>query len=154
MPVDHDWLKMADFVRYIPTSTGYLMLLHQGDDVLKHLEGLMRAEGVPSATVVGFGFVSLARFGFFDFERDAYDPREFADLEITGLNGSLAWKQGEPSIHAHACGGDAEFKVVGGHVLDLVVGRGSFELSIIVHATELERARDESIGANVLQLRR
>jgi hypothetical protein len=42
--------------------------------------------------------------------------------------------------------------MVGGHVLGLVVGRGSFEVSVTVHPNRLERRLDPDIGANVLQL--
>ncbi|MBD8736252.1 PPC domain-containing DNA-binding protein [Sphingomonas sp. CFBP 13706] len=128
------------------------MVLRQGDDVLARLETLMREEGIPSASISGFGFVASARFGFFDFERGDYDPRKFEDLEIVGFSGTLAWMDGRPSIHAHASGGDREFRVVGGHVLALTVGRGSFEITVTVHADRLQRRIDPSIGAKVLLL--
>jgi uncharacterized protein len=138
--------------RYIATPTGFLMVLRQHDDVLARLRELMHEEEVPSASIAGFGFVATATFGFFDFDRGDYDPRTFTDLEITGLTGTLAWKDGQPAIHAHASGGDRAFRVVGGHVLALVVGRGSFEVTVTVHPHRLDRRRDPDIGADVLQL--
>jgi uncharacterized protein len=138
--------------RSIATPTGHLMVLRQGDDVLAQLEDLMRAHDFASASIAGFGFVAKARFGFFDFDKGDYDPRDFEELEITGLTGTLAWKDGEPSIHAHAAGGDRDFRVVEGHVLALEVGRGSFEITVTVHPTRLERRMEPALGANVLQL--
>jgi predicted DNA-binding protein with PD1-like motif len=143
---------MSGHVRHIATPSGFLMVLRQGDDVLARLEQLMIAEEIPSASISGFGFVEEARFGFFDFDRGDYDPRDFKNLEITGLAGTLAWIEDKPSIHAHASGGDREFGVVGGHVLGLVVGRGSFEITVTVHSQRLVRAVDPKIGAKVLQL--
>ncbi len=143
---------MAEPKRSIATPTGFLIVLRQGDDVLARLADLMRDEKIPSASLTGFGFVAKARFGFFDFERGDYDPQEFEELEITGLTGTLAWKDGEPAVHAHASGGDRSFRLVGGHVLGLVVGRGSFEITVIVHPDRLERRLETEIGANVLQL--
>jgi len=128
------------------------MILRQGDDVLARLEELMFAEDMPSASVTGFGFAGQARFGFFDFDRGDYDPRDFEDLEITGLTGTLAWMDGEPSIHVHASDGDRDFSVVGGHLLGLTVGRGSFEITITVHPHRLQRAFEPAIGAKILQL--
>jgi uncharacterized protein len=138
--------------RYIAVRNGFLMVLRQGDDVFARLEALMRDEQIASASIWGFGFVGTARFGFFDFARGDYDPKEFADLEITGLTGTLAWKDAKPAIHAHATGAGRDFQAVGGHVLALVVGRGSFELTVNVYDQRLERRFDEGIGANVLQL--
>jgi hypothetical protein len=37
-------------------------------------------------------------------------------------------------------------------VLDLIVGRGSFEITIIEHPHRLERAMEPALGAKVLQL--
>jgi predicted DNA-binding protein with PD1-like motif len=138
--------------RHIAVTGGFLMVLRQGDDVFASLEALMRDEGIASASIRGFGFVRTAGFGYFDFARGDYEPREFADLEITGLTGTLAWKDAKPAIHAHATGAGRDFTAVGGHVLGLVVGRGSFELTVNVYEQRLERRFEEDIGANVLQL--
>jgi predicted DNA-binding protein with PD1-like motif len=143
---------MVEHTRQLATPTGFTMVLRQGDDVFARLSALMVAEDIPSATIIGFGFAAEARFGFFDFERGDYAPRDYEELEITGLTGSLAWTGDEPAIHAHASGGDRGFGLVGGHVLALRVGRGSFEITVIVHPQRLQRTFDAVIGAKVLQL--
>jgi predicted DNA-binding protein with PD1-like motif len=144
---------MGDPVRHLAIPAGFLMVLQQGDDVLARLEALMRAEDIPSASINGFGFAGQVRFGFFDFDRRDYDPREFEDLEIAGLTGTMAWMDGEPSLHVHASGGDRTGLAVVGHVLELTVGRGSFEITIIVHPHRLRREVGPAVGAKVLQLR-
>lgn len=143
---------MSDARRYIATPTGYLMVLREGDDVIACLEAITQAEDIPSASISGFGFVEKARFGFFNHGKGAYDPGDFRRLEITNLNGTLAWKDGRPSVHAHASGGDVLFGVVGGHALALTVGKGSFEITVIVHSERLERRVELSVGGNVLHL--
>jgi len=143
---------MTEIKRHIAVPNGFLMVFRQGDDVYPCIEAIMREERIPSASMAGFGFVAEARFGYFNFERGDYDAQTFRELEITGLIGTLAWKDGKPSIHAHATGGDRQFRMAGGHVLGLVVGRGSFELSVAVHPQRLERRLEPDIGANVLQL--
>ena len=128
------------------------MVLRQGDDVLGELAALAANNRIPAATFFGLGFVAEARFGFFDFEIKDYVPRSYHDLEMASFTGSLAWKGGQPSVHAHGMGCDRSFGAVGGHVLGLTVGRGSFEITVLVHERRLERAMDAAIGANVLQL--
>lgn len=145
--------KLTGAHRYVPIPAGFLMVLREGDDVLACLKALIEAEDIPSASISGFGFVAEARFGFFDHDRGDYDPGEFRNLEITGMTGTLAWKDGAPSIHAHASGGDRDFRMVGGHVLGLTVGRGSFEITVTMHPLRLERRVDPQVGGNVLQLR-
>lgn len=51
--------------RYTKTPSGYLMVLRQGDDILKKLEEFAIAEKIPSANFTGMGFVNI-QFGFFD----------------------------------------------------------------------------------------
>jgi hypothetical protein len=128
------------------------MVLRQGDNVFAQLEALMRGEMIPSACISGLGFAGGVTFGFLDYEKKEYRPKAMCDVELTNLTGTLAWKDGEPSIHAHGTAGDDSFLTFGGHLLALKVGRGSLEVIVTVIPTRLERAVDPGIGANVLQL--
>lgn len=143
---------MTEHARYVATPTGFLMVLRQGDDVLGHLETLMRSERIASASISGFGFAGRTRFGFFDFDRGEYEPKDFFDLEIAALIGTLAWSGSDPAIHAHASGTDRSFHAVGGHLLVLTVGRGSFEIAVNTIPLRLERSIEPDLGAKVLQL--
>ncbi|MBB4840898.1 putative DNA-binding protein with PD1-like motif [Sphingomonas kyeonggiensis] len=143
---------MSEPKRVVPVPGGFLMVLRQGDDVFEHLESLMIEADIPAASIRGFGFAGSIRFGFFDFGRRDYDPRDFTDVEVTGLTGTLAWKDGKPAVHAHATAAGRDFQAVGGHLLGLAVGRGSIEMTITVHDQRLERHFEEDIGANVLRL--
>ncbi len=143
---------MTEQKRHIPTPSGFLMVLRQGDDVFERLEDLMRGESIPFATIVGFGFLHKVTFGFFDFETKEYRPKTLEDVELTNLTGTLAWKDGEPAIHAHGTACDATFQAFGGHLLALEVGRGSLELNVQTNPIRLERAVDIDIGANILQI--
>lgn len=143
---------MSAAAKTLRTPSGHLMVLTEGDDLFAQLEALALRENIPSASFTGFGFAGKVRFGFFDFDKRDYDPGTFEDHEMTGINGTLAWKDGKPSVHAHGVGGGPDFRVVGGHLLALTVGRGSLEVTITVHDTRLERREEPSIGANILRL--
>ncbi|MEJ8850523.1 PPC domain-containing DNA-binding protein [Variovorax rhizosphaerae] len=138
--------------KYVKTPTGYLMVLRNGDDVVAHLERLAVVEKIPSASFVGIGFMREAKFGFYDFSRKAFDPKTFKDVEIANLTGTIAWKEGKPSIHAHGLVTDGSFAASGGHLLGLTVGTGSSEITVILHPEKYERFVDPLIGANVLGL--
>jgi predicted DNA-binding protein with PD1-like motif len=143
---------MTEQKRYIPTPSGFLMVLRQGDDAVARLTALAEAEAIPAASLSGFGFAGSVTFGFFDFATAQYRPREWRDVEIASLTGSLAWRDGHPALHAHGVASDAEFRCFGGHLLGLVVGRGSLELTITLLPGWLQRAVEPEIGAAVLQL--
>ena len=135
--------------RYIKVPEGYLMVLLQGDDILKQLETFAIAEKIPSANFTGMGFVNMT-FGFFDFSKKKFDPKEFRDMELASMNGTIAWQKGKPSIHAHGVVTDKSFQAFGGHILGGTVGTGSVEIMILVHDQALERKHEAYIGANVL----
>jgi predicted DNA-binding protein with PD1-like motif len=138
--------------KYIKTPTGFLMVLNQGDSLMPYLETLMIKENIPSATVTGIGFVN-AVFGFYNRQTKEYDPKTFNDVELASMNGSAAWQNGKPSLHLHGVVTDRNFQAFGGHLLAAIVGTGSLEITITVHNKKLERKIDESIGANVLQVK-
>jgi predicted DNA-binding protein with PD1-like motif len=138
--------------RYVKTPTGYLMVLRRGDDVIASIEKLADAEKIPSASLTGIGFLSDVTFGFYDFGKKQFDPKPFKDVEMAGMTGSIAWKDGKPSVHAHATVAGRDFAAAGGHVLSATVGTGSVEITVIAHDKRLERKVDPDVGANVLQL--
>ena len=138
--------------RYIKTAYGYLMVLREGDDVLANIENLATEKQIPSANFTGIGFASDATFGFYDFTAKKFNPKTFNKVEMGSLTGSIAWKEGKPSVHIHGVATDDKFNAYGGHILALKVGTGSMEIYITIHSEKLERKLEQPLGANVLQL--
>lgn len=138
--------------RDVKTPTGFLLVLRQGDNVIDRLEKLAARENLPSASFVGIGFLREVTFGFYDFGKKSFLPKTFNEVEITTLTGSIAWKDGKPSIHAHAAVSGRDFQAVGGHVLAGEVGTGSAEITVIVHDKQLQRALDPQLGVNILDV--
>jgi len=137
--------------RYIRVPAGYLMVLRQGDDIFEQLETLAMKEKIKSANFTGMGFVN-ARFGFFNKETKEYDPREFSEVEMASMNGSVAWQKEKVSLHVHGVVTDKSFQAFGGHMLAATVSTGSVEIMITLHDKKLERLMEQPLGANVLNL--
>jgi len=138
-------------LRYIKVPAGYLMVLRQGDDVFQEIEKMAIRENIPSANFSGMGFVNVT-FGFFDQKTKEYKPKEFKNVELASMLGTIAWENGKPSLHAHGSAAGKSFKAVAGHMLEASVSTGSLEILVTVHDQKLERKKEESIGAKVLQL--
>jgi predicted DNA-binding protein with PD1-like motif len=137
--------------KYTKVPAGFLMVLRQGDSIMPHLEALAINEDIPSANFTGMGFVNI-RFGFFNASTKQYDPKDFSNVELASMSGSIAWKDGKPSIHAHGVVAGNDFNCYGGHILSGTVGTGSLEILVTVHRKKMERKKDESIGAEVLEV--
>lgn len=137
--------------RYIKVPAGYLMVLRQGDDVFSQIEKMATAENFPAATFTGMGFVN-ATFGFFNFKTKKYAPKDFKDMELASMTGSVAWQDGKASMHIHGVVTGKDFKAYGGHLLKATVSTGSLEIMFTLHDKPLKRVKEEPLGANVLQL--
>lgn len=138
-------------LRYTKVTNGYVMVLRQGDNIMAELEKFASSENIPSAHFTGMGFVNIT-FGFFDNQLKTFTPKEFKDLELASMHGTIAYKDGKPSIHAHGVAGDNSFQTFGGHMLDATVSNGSVEIFIVNHNKRLIRKKDETLGADVLHI--
>jgi len=138
--------------RYTKVPGGYLMVLRQGDSIINRIEELAVKENIPSAGFTGLGFAGYVKFGFFDAQTKQFIPKEIRDVELAGINGSIAWENNKPSIHLHAVAGDKNLQSYSGHVLSAAVGTGSVEIMITVYTKKLQRKKDAEIGANVLEV--
>lgn len=127
------------------------MVLQQGDDILGQLENFAVSENIPSANFTGMGFVNM-KFGYFNFATKQYEPKEFNDVELASMQGTIGWQKGKASIHAHGVVTDRNFDAYGGHILSGAVGTGTLEIMIFVHDKKFERIKDEKKGFNVLCL--
>lgn len=137
--------------RYIKVPAGYLMVLRQGDNIFEQLETLANIEKIKSANFTGMGFVN-AKFGFFNKETKEYDPKDFSEVEMASMNGSIAWQKEKVSLHVHGVVTDKSFQAFGGHMLAATVSTGSVEILITLHDKKLERVMEQPLGANVLNL--
>lgn len=139
--------------KYVKTPTGYLLVLKPGDDVSAHLSELAEREKIPGGSVSGIGFLEEVKFAFFDVQTKQYIPKTYNDVELTNLTGSLAWKDGKPSLHIHATVAGRDYQAYGGHILESRVGRGTLELYVTVFEKPLDRIFDTEINANTLKIK-
>ncbi len=138
--------------KYTKTNTGFLMVLRQGDSLFNELESLAKKENIQSASFTGFGFLGNVQFGFFNKETKQYEPKDFTDVELVSMTGSIAWEGNKPSLHLHGAVGDKNMDAFAGHMLRATVGNGSLEIFIVTYNKKLERKDDPAIGAKVLQV--
>ena len=50
-------------------------------------------------------------FGFFDFQTRKYDPKDFNNVELVSMHGTIAWKNDTIAIHAHGVVADKLFRL-------------------------------------------
>lgn len=138
---------------YTETGAAFVIRMEQGDDILKSLKQFADAKKVQAAFFEGIGSLYRAKLGHYDFQdTKTYKYETFdEDLEILTLSGNISTMNEKALPHAHATLGRRDFSVIGGHLEE-----GSLANMVEVNLSQLpgklEKAKDSTIGLNLLQL--
>jgi hypothetical protein len=131
----------------------WLVRLEKGEPLVASLVKLVKQEGVSGAWISGLGAAQSAELGFYDLDTKQYHWKKFDQLmEITSLQGNVAWNGEEPAVHMHGTFSDSNMQAFGGHVKELIVG-GTCE--VLLHRWyegKLNRSEDPETGLKLLDL--
>ncbi len=117
---------------------------------MEKLNAYAKEHESPSAWLAGLGGAGSATLSFYDFNTKTYVDKTFdSPMEILGLQGNLAWVDGEPVWHVHGVFAGADYNVVGGHVQKLEISLTG-EIHITPLETPLTRRYDDVTGLKLL----
>jgi uncharacterized protein len=96
--------------------------LQYGADLLDAIAQVAQEHGVTMGEFRAIGALQRGRLSSYD--QQTPDPRNRTygaieleePVEIVSLLGTVSLREGEPSVHAHACLADSEGRCFGGHV--------------------------------------
>ena len=133
----------------------YVIRLEQGDDIVASLRRFAETWRIRAGFFEGIGSLKKARLGHYDFAgTKTYKYETFQeDLEILSLSGNISTMNREALPHAHITLGRRDFSVIGGHLEE---GSAANMVEIVLGKLpgRLVKARDPSVGLNLLQLPR
>ncbi|OGL36166.1 hypothetical protein A3F05_02595 [Candidatus Saccharibacteria bacterium RIFCSPHIGHO2_12_FULL_47_17] len=149
---------MADLVealykhmKFYKDGDSYVVILKLGEELFGSLANFATQNNLKTAWFEAFGATKEVELGYYNLEAQKYVWRVFSGpLEITGLQGNIAQKDGQPVFHAHGSFADESYNVVGGHIKKLVVA-GTCELFITPLNLKLTRQLDDEVGLELLQ---
>jgi uncharacterized protein len=132
----------------------YIIRLERGEEIVNKVTTFVKEKAIRGGWINGLGGAERAELGYFDLEAQEYKWKTFNNLvEITSLEGNVAWQNDEPILHLHGTFTDREYNAIGGHVKTAITG-GTCEL--FLHSRfgdeKLRRAKDKSTGLNLLDL--
>lgn len=114
---------------------------------------LVKQEQLGGAWVLGLGAVQWAELGFYNLTSKAYQWKRFDQLmELTSLQGNVAWEGDEPVLHLHGTFAGADMQAFGGHIKEMQVA-GTCEL--FLHRWQkdkLTRTLDPATGLKPLDI--
>jgi len=139
-------------VTYCHLQTGTLLRLFAGERVPEALTDFARREGWTSGWLQGIGGVEAVELAYFDRSTREYQRKKFEGVfELITCAGNLAMVENEPFWHLHALIGDANYQLVGGHLVGLTIAvTGEFWLTR--GEGLVQRTIDEPTGLKLLDL--
>lgn len=140
---------------YAKQGSGFVVRLEQGDDILKTIREFAEAKRVRAGFFEGIGSLYKAKLGHYDFkDTKTYKYETFEeDLEILTLSGNISTMSQHVLPHAHVTLGRRDFSVIGGHLEEGSLAN-MVEIKLSTFPGKLEKARDSTVGLNLLQLPR
>ena len=131
----------------------WIVRLEKGEKLIESLTRLVKQENIPSCWINAIGAVTFAELGFYDLDNKEYQWHKVNELmEITGLQGNIAFDGDEPVFHVHGTFSKRDMNIIGGHVKELTIG-GTCE--ILLHRwykDNFTRTKSDEIGLNLLDL--
>lgn len=131
----------------------WLVRLEKGEQLVEQLTKLIKEQNVTGAWISGLGAAMWAELGFYDLEKQEYVWKRIdGPIEITSLQGNVAWQDDKPALHIHGSFSDREMQALGGHVKELEIA-GTCE--VLLHRwykQGLSRSPDKNTGLNLLNL--
>ena len=136
---------------YSHTTTA-VARLEYGADLMDAIVQVAQEHGLTIGSFRAIGALQRGRLSFWDQltpdpRNRTYDVMELEEqLEIVSLLGTVSLREGEPSVHAHACLSDSQGRCFGGH---LEHGCAVFACELVLDGLEgpaLERGYDSVTG--------
>lgn len=131
----------------------WLVRLSKGELLVENLTELVISENIGGGWVSGIGAALDAELGYYDLENKTYNWKRMNQLlEITSLQGNIAWDGDKPVIHLHGTFSNEKMQAFGGHVRELQVA-GTVEVMIHKwYGEPLTRNLDKDTGLKRLEL--
>lgn len=140
-------------MNFIFDGYNYTVTLQRGEPLIASLKQLVKDENIKGAWINGLGGSQRLELGFYDLPTKQYQWKQFDQpLEITSIQGNIAWQDDEPIIHTHGTFSDDQFQAIGGHIKELEAS-GTCELHLhTIFGDKLTRRADPKTGLRLLDL--
>lgn len=138
-------------MKHFPSKNQTILVLQKGEELIKSLDKYAADQNLKGAWVNVIGGASSVTLGFREPDLKEYFWKEFNEpLEIIGLQGNLAYVDGQPIWHIHGTFSKADYSVIGGHVKTCTIGLTG-EIFLKQHDHEIIRKFDKETGLNLIK---
>lgn len=132
------------------TDNATLIVIKKGEELMEVLNAYATNNNLQGGWVTVIGGAARVTLGFYNSQNRDYTWQTFEEqLEITGLQGNLAYVDGKPLWHIHGTFSREDFSTIAGHVKECTIGLTG-EVLLVPHSTTLTRVYDDETGLKLL----
>jgi len=131
----------------------FVLVFETNDELAGILHAFASEQKLASASFKAIGALSSVKLGWLNWETKQYEPSVSLDeqVELVSLIGDIAFKDGEPQVHAHAVVGKRDGTAHGGHLLQARV-RPTCEVVLTESPAHLKKEFDPAAGIALIKL--
>ncbi len=132
------------------TDKPFILVLRLGDNLHESVVRAADKMNLKSASISGLGALDDVTVAYYHLDRKEYTTKLFKGMfELISMNGNISFAEGKRTAHIHAALGQPDYSVVGGHIMDGIVGP-TCEITVIPFASKIQRQQDDNIGLKLL----
>ena len=132
------------------TDKPFILALTMGENLFEGILRCANAAELNSASISGLGALDDVTVAYYNLQTKQYQTKLFKGMyELISLNGNITLVEGKRFIHIHAALGTEEYDVVGGHIMDAIVGP-SAEITIIPLSGDIDREYAAATGLKLM----
>lgn len=140
-------------MKYRFDGYNWLVRLEKGELLVNSLTILIREEKIKGGWISGIGGAQWAELHFYDLPAKQYHWKRIDHLlEINTIQGVIAWKGKDPSLHIHGVFSGPEMQTYGGHIKEAEIAA---TCEIMIHKwyqDGLSRTFSDEVGLELLEL--
>lgn len=125
------------------TQEPFVLVLQEGESVMKAVAQCSRDAELVSGTVVGIGALKKTTLAHKSPKNHIMTYPQH--MELNAINGLIARDKGQPDVHLHVLISGDDNCVLGGHLIDGTVS-ASIEMTIFPMTAKVERRLDRKLG--------
>jgi predicted DNA-binding protein with PD1-like motif len=128
----------------------FIVTLKLGENLFEGLLRVAQDAQLAAASFSGIGALENAKLAYYYLDKKEYKTKLYNGIyELVSLDGNITYFDGKPFLHIHCSLGEEDFNVIGGHLMDAMVGP-SAEITVIPLSGKIERKHDDHIGLKLM----
>jgi predicted DNA-binding protein with PD1-like motif len=123
------------------------------EDLIDAIIKLVNTYKIKAGLLNCIGAFKKFTIGYFDLDKKEYKFKTFNEnVEMVSCLGNIAYKDGEPIIHAHVSVGRPDYSIIGGHLSQPSIISVTGEIYILEIDQQLDRSLDPQFNLSLLNI--